>query len=191
MKSSRAWGASLPIACSDLESMQHRQVDIEQNQVRLQFFGLAASGLQPIRRLEGLELRPSLKRRTSDSAERRIVLDDENPQRHMAPCKDSATGIVILSLTGRSDEVFSPAAVEPAALDITLGRHLNSTQAQAELPYRGASQDRIPNGRTFSVTVSAKDKAGNSGSRDAVVRVPLIVSTCVPRTLPQAVVTAA
>ena len=66
----------------DLESMQLRQVDIEQNQIRLQFFGLL-NGLQPIRRLDGLELRPSLKRRTNETAERRMVLDDENPQRHM------------------------------------------------------------------------------------------------------------
>ena len=41
----------------DLESMHLRQVDIEQNQIRLQFFGLL-NGLQPIRRLDGLELRP-------------------------------------------------------------------------------------------------------------------------------------
>ena len=33
---------------SDLESMHLRQVDIEQNQIRLQFFGLL-NGLQPIR----------------------------------------------------------------------------------------------------------------------------------------------
>ena len=65
----------------DLESMQLRQVDIEQNQIRLQFFGLL-DGLQPILRLDGLELRPSLKRRTNETAERRMVLDDENPQRH-------------------------------------------------------------------------------------------------------------
>src|SRR4030095_12910363 len=67
---------------SDLESMQLRQIDIEQNQIRLQFFGLL-NGLQPIRRLDGLELRPSLKRRTNETAERRMVLDDENPQGHM------------------------------------------------------------------------------------------------------------
>ena len=82
MKSSRAWGASLRICFSDLESMHLRQVDIEQNQIRLQLFGLL-NGLQPIRRLDGLELRPSLKRRTNEMAERRMVLDDENPQRHM------------------------------------------------------------------------------------------------------------
>ena len=42
---------------SDLESMQLRQVDIKQNHIRLQFFGLL-NALQPIRRLDGLELRP-------------------------------------------------------------------------------------------------------------------------------------
>ena len=62
--------------------MHRRQVDIEQNQVRLQFFGLP-DGLQPIRRLESLELRPSLKRRADHTAERRMVLDDENPERHL------------------------------------------------------------------------------------------------------------
>ena len=82
MKRSRAWGASLRICFSDLESMHLRQVDIEQNQIRLQLFGLL-NGLQPIRRLDGLELRPSLKRRTNEMAERRMVLDDENPQRHL------------------------------------------------------------------------------------------------------------
>ncbi len=66
---------------SDLESMQLRQIDIEQNHVRLQFFGLL-NGLQPIRRLDDLELRPSLKLRTNETAERRMVLDDENPQWH-------------------------------------------------------------------------------------------------------------
>ena len=67
---------------SDLESLHLRQVDIEQNQIRPHFFGLL-NGLQPIRRLDGLELRPSLKRRTNETAERRMVLDDENPQPHM------------------------------------------------------------------------------------------------------------
>ena len=67
--------------CSDVESMHPRQVDIEQNHIRLQLFGLP-NGLQPIRRLDGLELRPSLKRRTSELPERRMVLDDENRQRH-------------------------------------------------------------------------------------------------------------
>src|SRR5688572_10496972 len=71
-----------PDLFSDLESMQLRQIDIEQNHIRLQFFGLL-NGLQPIRRLDGLKLRPSLKRRTNETAERRMVLDDENPQRHM------------------------------------------------------------------------------------------------------------
>src|SRR5580765_8240323 len=63
---------------SDLESMQLRQIDIEQNQIRLQFFDLL-NGLQPIHRLEDLELCSSLKRPTRDTTERRIVLDDENP----------------------------------------------------------------------------------------------------------------
>src|SRR4030095_8768561 len=65
----------------DLESMQLRQVDIEQNQVRRQFFGLLNS-LQPIGCLDGLGLRSSLKRLTNETAERPIVLYDENPQRH-------------------------------------------------------------------------------------------------------------
>ena len=60
MKRSRAGGEPADLF-SDLESMQLRQVDIEQNQVRLQFFGLL-NGLQPIRRLDDLELRSSLKR---------------------------------------------------------------------------------------------------------------------------------
>ena len=67
--------------CSDVESMNPRQVDIEQNHIRLQRFGLP-NGLQSIRRLDGLELRPSLKRRTSELSKRRVVLDDENRQRH-------------------------------------------------------------------------------------------------------------
>ena len=96
MKRSRAWGASLRICLSDLESMHLRQVDIEQNQIRLQLFGLL-NGLQPIRRLDGLELRPSLKRRANEMAERRMVLDDENPQRHLAvssvPCQPIDEGI--------------------------------------------------------------------------------------------------
>jgi len=62
--------------------MQLRQVDIEQNQIRLQFFGLL-KGLQPICRLEDLELGSSLKRLTRNAAERRMVLDDENPQWHL------------------------------------------------------------------------------------------------------------
>jgi hypothetical protein len=65
----------------NFESMHLRQVDIEQNQIRLQFFGLPKSR-QPILSLDGLEPRPSLKRRAGEMAERRIVLDDENPQRH-------------------------------------------------------------------------------------------------------------
>ena len=78
---------------SDLESMHLRQVDIEQNQIRLQLFG-PLNGLQPIRRLDGLDLRPSLKRRTNDSAELRMVLDDENPQPQLEsslPCHQSMT----------------------------------------------------------------------------------------------------
>jgi hypothetical protein len=66
----------------DLESMQLRQVDIEQNHIRLQFFGLLY-GLQSIGRLDGLELRSSLKLCTNETPERRMVLDDENPQWHM------------------------------------------------------------------------------------------------------------
>ena len=66
----------------DLESMHRGQVDIEQNQIRLQLFGHPNS-LQPIRRLEGLELRASMERRTNELAKRRIVLDDENRQRHL------------------------------------------------------------------------------------------------------------
>jgi hypothetical protein len=54
----------------DLESIQLRQIDIEQNQVRLKFVGLP-HGLQPIRRLGDLELRPLLQRRANDTAERR------------------------------------------------------------------------------------------------------------------------
>jgi hypothetical protein len=65
----------------NFESMHLRQVDIEQNQIRLQFVGLP-NGLQPIRRLDGPELR-LLKRRANEMAERRMVLDDENPQRHL------------------------------------------------------------------------------------------------------------
>ena len=61
--------------------MHLRQVDIEQNQIRLQLFGFL-DRLEPIRRLNGLELRPSLKRCTNQMAERRVVLDDENPERH-------------------------------------------------------------------------------------------------------------
>jgi hypothetical protein len=76
---------------SDLESMHLWQVDIEQNQIRLQLFGLL-NGLQPIRCLDGVEIRPSSKRRTNEMAERRMVLDDENPQqRHLEqyplPCE--------------------------------------------------------------------------------------------------------
>ena len=66
----------------DLEAMQLRQIDIEQNQIRLLGFGLL-NGLQPIRCLAGLVLCASLKRRTDETAERRMVLDDENPQRHL------------------------------------------------------------------------------------------------------------
>ena len=65
----------------DLESIHLRQVDIEQNQIRLQRFDLL-NGLQAIRCLGDLELRPSLKHRANELAERRMVLDDENPQRH-------------------------------------------------------------------------------------------------------------
>ena len=68
----------------DLESIQLRQIDVEQNQIRLQFFGLP-HGLQPIRRLDDLELRPSLKRRTNETAERRMVFHYENRQRHKGP----------------------------------------------------------------------------------------------------------
>jgi len=66
----------------DLESVHLRQVDIEQNHIRLQLFGHPNS-LQPIGRLDGLELRASLKRRTRELAERRMVLDHENRQRHL------------------------------------------------------------------------------------------------------------
>ena len=96
----------------DLESMQLRQVDIEQNQIRLQFFGLL-NGLQPIRRLDGLELRPSLKRRTNETAERRMVLDDENPQRHMEesslPCHRSMTSCQHRTMPN-AGTVFMPAS---------------------------------------------------------------------------------
>src|SRR5688572_7216548 len=61
--------------------MHLRHVDVEQNQVRLQFFGLPNS-LQPIRRLHRVELRALLKRRANEMAEPRMILDDENPQRH-------------------------------------------------------------------------------------------------------------
>ena len=66
----------------DLESMQLRQVDIEQNHIRQLFFGLLNS-LQPVRCFDGLKLRSSLKRRANETAERPMVLDDENPQRHL------------------------------------------------------------------------------------------------------------
>jgi hypothetical protein len=72
--------------------MHLRQVDIEQNQIRLQLFGLL-NGLQPIRRLDGVEIRPSLKRRTNEMAELRMVLDDENPQRHME--ESSLPGVTV------------------------------------------------------------------------------------------------
>jgi hypothetical protein len=62
--------------------MQLRQIDIEQDQIRLEGFGLL-NRLQPIDRLDGLDLRASLKRGTDKTAERRMVLDDENPQRHI------------------------------------------------------------------------------------------------------------
>ena len=62
--------------------MHLRQVDVEQNHIRLQLFGLL-NGLHPIRRLDGLELRPPLKGRTVRLAERRMVLDDENPHGHV------------------------------------------------------------------------------------------------------------
>ena len=62
--------------------MQLRQIDIEQNHIRPQFCGLL-NALPPIRRLDGPEFRPSLKCRTNETAERWMVLDDENPQRHM------------------------------------------------------------------------------------------------------------
>ena len=48
--------------CSDVKSMQLRQVNVEQNQIRLQFFGLL-NAFQPIRRLDGVELRPAAKRK--------------------------------------------------------------------------------------------------------------------------------
>ena len=67
---------------SDFESMELRQVDIKENQIRLQLFRLL-NGLQPIRRFVDLE-RPLLNRRTNKTAERGIVLDDENPQRQVA-----------------------------------------------------------------------------------------------------------
>jgi hypothetical protein len=50
-------GGQLADLFRGLESIHLRQVDIEQNQIRLQFFGLP-NGLQPIRCLDGLELRP-------------------------------------------------------------------------------------------------------------------------------------
>src|SRR5687768_1806550 len=65
----------------DLESIHLRQVDVEQNQIGLQFSGLP-NRLQPVRRLHGLELRPFVQRHANEAAEQFMVLDDENPQRH-------------------------------------------------------------------------------------------------------------
>jgi hypothetical protein len=78
------------------ESVQLRQIYIKQNQIWLQFFDLL-NGLQPIRCLDDLELRPSLKRRTNETAEWRMVFDDENPQhrhldRYPLPCEIDDSG---------------------------------------------------------------------------------------------------
>ena len=62
--------------------MHLRQADIEQQQIRLQFLGFP-NGLQPILRLDGLELRPSSKGGADEMSERRVVLDDKNLQRHL------------------------------------------------------------------------------------------------------------
>ena len=61
--------------------MHLRHVDIEEDQIGLQLFGLL-NGLQPSAASMVSELRPSLKRRTNELAEPRMVLDDENPHRH-------------------------------------------------------------------------------------------------------------
>jgi hypothetical protein len=68
---------------SDLESMHPRQVDIEQNHIRVQIDGLL-NGLQPVHCLDDLKLCSSLQLRTNDLAELRMVFDDENPHGHMA-----------------------------------------------------------------------------------------------------------
>src|SRR5947208_24866 len=67
---------------SDLEPMQLRQADVEQNHIRLQLYGLL-NGLHPIHRLEDLELCALLKLRPNELAELGMVLDDENPQGHI------------------------------------------------------------------------------------------------------------
>jgi len=63
----------------DLESVHLRQVDVEQNQVGLQFSGLL-DGLQAIRGLGNLKFRPALKLRTNETAERCMVFYEENLQ---------------------------------------------------------------------------------------------------------------
>ena len=55
--------------CGHLETMSIRHIDIEQEPIRRQFVGLL-KGLEPISRLEDLELCSSLKRLTRETAER-------------------------------------------------------------------------------------------------------------------------
>ena len=62
---------------------------------RIKLYGLL-NGLQPVRRLEDLELCALLKLRANELAELRMVLDDEHPQGHMAmssvPCQANQSG---------------------------------------------------------------------------------------------------
>src|SRR6185503_5594121 len=111
----------------DLESMQLRQVDIEQNQLRRQFCGLLNS-LQPIRRLDGLELRSSLKRFTHETAERPMVLHDENPQRHNR----------LVSQTERSRAEFTPDANSVQRVE-----SISATGSSASASRFSEGQDRL------------------------------------------------
>ena len=67
-------GSEITHPPSDLEPVQARQTDVEQDQIRMQLFGLF-DGLQPIRSLRDLKLRPLLQRRADKSAEVFKVID--------------------------------------------------------------------------------------------------------------------
>ena len=83
----------------DVEAMHLRQVEIEQHQVRLQRLGLL-NPLQPVRCLECLKFR-LLERSADEPAERRMVLDDENPAGHGGSILDPVSGEIKNELAGR------------------------------------------------------------------------------------------
>src|SRR4030095_11570659 len=80
-KSNLAWGASLRIRCATSNPCSFGKLISSRIKSGCSSSAFCTAS-KSIRRLDGLELRSSLKRRTNETAEWRMVLDDENPQ-HM------------------------------------------------------------------------------------------------------------